>query len=575
MSDILLKKILESMDPRNLKRQWDRIKSNKTATASIWELIRRNINPSIGDYLGNQPGHLGLSKQRGNYRACSSVTAGIISQVVSNLSSQLTDSTVRWLGFKFPSPTYLADGSVINLADNSAVQGWMELAEKAHYALFADPDTNFYKSTPSFHQEWFVIGNSCREVILRRDNGKIQVNTISMDQIYVDLDGYGDIGVICREFKLTLNQAYERWGDNLHERDLEKLMRGDEYATIEETRPFVQMCIPTPMYALSDLEKLIAPKYTLITVDFENNHIVESEAHRYSPYVVARFLIPPGEIYGTSYVWNAMPDILNINTFSKRAVEASDFATKPIYLVHDATSLMASQITPGAIVQGLDQNGRQMFKPEMLNTGFPFLFEYYKAKIEDLKEILLAKDIGTPMDGQPLTATEINQRTIQTYRRLKPILTMLECEDLAKTIRRTWSLLEQTGKIPQFPYEEIINPNTNMPLNPMLLPNPLEQLQIFFSGQMAKMQSMQNIQDNDMLLQRVIMAAQANPGVLDNINFDEMIRSDADVYGTSQRILITRDEVQAERARRAEEQKKQYNMEMQMRTQEAMTRSAR
>jgi hypothetical protein len=296
-----------------------------------------------------------------------------------------------------------------------------------------------------------------------------------------------------------------------------------------------------------------ALEYLTCVIDKTNKHIIIIEMHHRSPYVLSRFLTAPGEIYGRSYVWNSMPDILTINKISKRILQAIDFAIFPVNLVKDETSVAVSQITPGAFIQGIDSRGETTIRqlPPFANPQIGM--EFYNTKVNELDDGLVARDIF-PSDAPNMTATEVNERKIQANNRIRPILIRLEHEDLNRTVLRSLNLLEQQGRLPQFPYDAV-------KITPEELPNPLMTLRVHFSGQMARMQKLQEIVNNDVIFQKTLQAAQVDSSVLDLINLDGLIAEDAKIYGISPSVTNSAESVQNIRRQRAEAEEKQAEAE--------------
>jgi hypothetical protein len=167
-----------------------------------------------------------------------------------------------------------------------------------------------------------------------------------------------------------------------------------------------------------------------------------------------------------------------------------------------------------------------------------------------------------------MTATEVNERKIQASNRLRPILVRLEQEDLNKTILRSLSLLSEIGALQPFPYEQIqqiwqTQMGSEMPLGTLqqLLPDPLSQIRIVFSGPMARMQKLQDIQNSDLLFQKTMQASQVDQSVLDRINVDQLIAMDAEIYGVSPKVINPEEIVQSIRQSRAEQQAAQAEAE--------------
>jgi hypothetical protein len=542
-----------AIDVNSLLKKYDRLKSDRKAWETKWQIIQDQIFPNYRDYLSpnvfsgsERPG----APRTGKIRNHSSAVAGKINKVVSQINAQLTDPSVKWMDLKFIDPCRLANGAPLPLSQFKPARDWLFLGKEALYNLFSDPESNFYPSTHTFHFDWYTIGTACREIILRKDSNRVRFNALSMQDMYIELSGYGEINVFYRRFMLTAKQAYDLWGDHIHDSEKSRISEptADSSGDRNRLHEYVEVSKENPLS-----KQIPSPPFMTCVIDKRNKHIVDVGLHRQHPYVVARFDVAPNEIYGRSCVWTAMPDILIINRLSKRAIQSADYATSPPILVRDITSVVQNQLTPNSFIQGLDVNGRPMMQPMNLGSNFPFLMEYYQSKLNDLDEALIARDIFSP-EAPNMTATEVNERKIQANNRLRPILVRLEHEDLNKTVLRSFSLLVELGVIPPFPYEAL-----NLPRE--LFPDPLSQIRVGFCGQMARMQRLQDIQNSDMLFQKTLQAAQADPSVMDRIKLEQIIMEDAEIYGVNPKIIAPDEEVQQIRAQRAQQQSEQAKMQ--------------
>lgn len=524
--------------PSILKR-YDRLKSSRNEWTSKWQTIQNYVFPNYRDYL-NPTSAMTSQAQTGKALNFTSTVSGKISRVVAQISSQLCDPSTKWLGIKFVDPIILANGMPINLSGNQIANAWLSEATEAIYNTLANPDSNFYPSTYTFHFDWYTIGTACREVILRKDTGKIRFNTVSMQNIFIDVDGYGEIDVIFRAFNLTSKQAYDLWGEQIHESEKRILMQ-DIGTNKQSAREYVEVSMKNPLLS----KGIPSLPFVSCVIDKNNKHIVNIELHKQKPYIISRFDLVPNEVYGRSNVWNAMPDIIAINRISKRILQAYDYALSPPLLVKDITSIAKYQMSPNSYIQGLDESGRPSIQPLQIGSNLPFSIEYYTSKLNDLDESLMARDIFNP-ETSNMTATEVNERKIQASNRIRPVLTRLEHEDLNKTILRTISLLMDIGVISPFPFEAL-----GIPAN--LLPNPSQQISITFSGQMAKMQKMQDVQNNDLLFNKLMAAVQVDPSVLDRFNMEALIMQDAEIFGISPKIINPDEVVQQIRLAKQEQ----------------------
>jgi hypothetical protein len=511
----------ERIDVTNIIKRWNAVESNRKPVEAQWNIIHDQVFPNHDDYSAPAINPQGFRKDRG-VRNHSCAVIGKINRNVSQITSMLADPSTQWLGLDFSGLAYLLNGELVDFSKSESSERWLTICKDTLYRLFSNPESNFYSCTHSLVFDWFTLGTACREILLTND-GKIVYNNVSMKDVFIEISGYGDIKTIYRRFNLTAEQAYDLWGQELHQSQLMELhQQANQYMTYE----YIEVVMNNPF-----LDKFPTTPYLSCVIDSRNRYVVNIKFHLQSPYVISRFYVKSGEIYGRTYVWDAMPDILVINKFSKMAVQNADYLVNPPMLVKDASSLAFSRITPRAVIQGLDSSGRPSIMPlNMLGGNAPFLMEYYQFKLNDLDEALVGRDIFAP-EAPGMTATEVMERKIQAANRIRPMLMRLEREDLNKTVLRSLNLLAQQGTLPQFPYEKVSN-EMGIDVNVLakLLPNPLMQIKVQFSGQMAKMQKMQQIRDNEVLLQKVIQVAQIDPSVLDRFNLDALIMEEIDIY---------------------------------------------
>lgn len=534
--DVIIQKYI-NID--QLIKKYDNAKQEKQAWTGKWQLIQDKVFPNYRDYTGNKTTSV-AAPNTSSIGSHSSLVSSLLHRVVSKLSSQICDETLDWLAL-------LTDSDALN--ENEYVKKWLHSIKGVCYGVFSNPDSNFYPSSYSNIFDWFTIGTSCREIILRKDDGSIHYDNISMDNICVDLSAYGIPDTIYRTYQITSEQALELFGNRV---DPKQISNNPSSSMLKKKYEYFEVSMPNP--ARQEIQGLA--KYLSVTIDKTNKTIVDISLHNSHPYIVSRFFVAAGETYGRSHVWNCMPLITQLNRVMKRIVQGIDYATLPSFLIHDATSINTNFISPGAFIQGLDGNGRPMIQPMNLNINIGVALEYAKMLMEQLTDGLVAREIFAP-DAPNMTATEARLREIQSSTTLRPMLVRLEMEDLNRTVIRTLELLQQSGRLPMFPYDDV-------GIDPEALPDPIGQLRVRFSSQLFKMQQMQEIQTMDIVFQKAIQLAQVSPSVLDKINLDQMLAKEVSIYDPDPRMTNPDKVVQEIRAQRAEQEQQQKDLENQM-----------
>jgi hypothetical protein len=528
--------LMNYLDPKDLCKRYSALKASRSTWESRWQSIQDQVFPDYRDYMSKTQVS---PPQTSKIRNHSGLVAGLINKVVSGITSQSSDPSVKWMDLRF---------GMSNFDDLKPAKDWLQQCEEVLYSVLADPDSGFYSSNLAFHLDWFTIGTACREIVIRKDNGQIHFNCVPMSDIFIETSGFGDISSVFRRFSLSATQAVSMWGQALHHSIQENASK-ENSSMMKKKYEFVEAVIANP------IQNIIPMQWVACVIDVQNKMIVDVGFHARNPYVVSRFLIAPNEAYGRSYVWNAMPDIKAINMVTKLIMQSIDFAVFPVTLVQDSISLPQHPITPGMFIQGLDINGRPQFQQMQFGGNIQIAMQFLQQKLQDLNDALLAQDLF-PIDSPQMTATEVTERKIQAASRIRPLLVILENEDLNNTVKRTLKLLEQTGQLPPFPYDEC-------KIDPAQLQDPILSLRVTFSGQMYHMQKLQDIQNNDLLLQKAVQLAQISQDALDYLNTDKLLVAASKTYNVSPSIVRSDETVQQIREQRAKQQQEAQMAQMQ------------
>lgn len=545
MNELLQNVYGQFLDPKQLIIKYQQMEGKKQTWRTKWQRIQDAVFPSFREYTGTaMDKDLPRTEKIANH--CSAIS-GKVGKAVALLHSQLTDPMCKWIGLRLRRvPSRLTSEQYVDLSNNQSVKIWLQSCEDVLYDLFNDPSSNFYPSTYVFHRDWYVLGTACRHVCLRQDTGDIYFNTIGMDEISIDIGTYDQIDCVSRKYNLTAEQAYNLWGESVGAEVLQ-VLQNPNGRTSNRKFEFIEMCMPTPPEARQN--QFAIAEYLSVVIDKAGKNIVSISPEPSFPYIVARYDLDAGELYGKSPVWYAMPDITIINRISKKNVQKIDYSATPPILAADALSLNTAQLSPGAIVQGLDSDNRPTFQPMVMGQELPLAMQFYQEKLLELDEQLMANDIVPPDIRGSMAPTEIIERKIQWNNRIRPIIVRLEREDLQYTLKRTLQLLQIKGELPQFPYFEL-------GLAPDLLPNPIEMIKISFSSPLARMRRLQDMQNIDNLVFKTMQFAQANPEIMTLIKMPEVIREEADILDVPKSIVKTDQELiaEAEMAQQAQEQ---------------------
>jgi hypothetical protein len=157
--------------------------------------------------------------------------------------------------------------------------------------------------------------------------------------------------------------------------------------------------------------------------------------------------------------------------------------------------------------------------------------------------------IEAERQGREMTATEILERQSEKLSMLGPVLERLENELLNPLTERAFNIAYRLGLLPPPPAE----------IEGM-------DLKIQYISVLAQAQKMQGVIAVDQWVAGVIELAAANPGIIDNINFDNLAREKADMLGIPEKIINSPEaiarirKIKADAAAQAAQQQNQLAM---------------
>ena len=176
--------------------------------------------------------------------------------------------------------------------------------------------------------------------------------------------------------------------------------------------------------------------------------ILKQACYNTSPFIAFRWLKAPGEVYGRSPVMKALPDIKTANKVVELILKNATIAVTGIWLAEDDGVLNPANIrlTPGAIIP------KAVGSKGLTALESPGKFDVSQLVIKDLREhirhALLGDKLGQLDATNPMTATEVMERSDDMILVLGATYGRLQSELLTPLIERAISILRKRGEIP-------------------------------------------------------------------------------------------------------------------------------
>lgn len=354
------------------------------------------------------------------------------------------------------------------------------------------------------------------------------------------------IDTVYRKFKLRADQAYSEYGENCSDKIKEALKNNKPHEKFE----FIHAIYPRTESEPGSRFARNLP-FASIHIECKTKRLLKESGYHEFPCSVPRYTLIPGTPYPVGPVYEALPDAATLNKIQEFEFANLDMAVGGLWIAEDDGVLNPRSIKIGAR-RVIIANSVDSMKPLQPSTNFNVAFMSEDRIQEKIRKILLA-DVLPPMEGQPRTATEINQRMAWLRQMLGPIYGRLESEYLQVMIERCFGLALRAGALGRPP--STMNGRT---------------WYVKYESPLAKAQKQHEVAATDEYIAGLVQAADAtqDPSILDNVDFDKAAKHRGESLGVPVDIIPTADEIQRKRANREanrqEMQQEQIGNELQL-----------
>jgi len=270
-----------------------------------------------------------------------------------------------------------------------------------------------------------------------------------------------------------------------------------------------------------------------------------------SPIVAPRWDVNGNDAYGRGPGMDALGDIKQLQVEQKRKAQGIDKMVNPPMLADIRLKNEPASMIPGGVTYADMMSGNVGMKP--IYEVQPRLGEM----MEDIKEVqerinqVFFRDLFQmleQMDGvQPRNQMEIMERKSEKIIQLGPMVTRFLGECHQPVLDRVFNIMLRGGLFPP-------------------VPNSLagKEIKTEYTSVFAQMQRAALTTSVEQFAGFVGRVAAANPAVMDNVDWDELIDQYAEMTGISPKIIVPIAKVMQMRQQRAQQQQQQADMQNSM-----------
>ena len=495
----------------HLCKRKGKLKAQRGTWETHWQDLTNFILPNSADF--------NLRRSKGDKRSTliyDSTGVHANEMLAAGLHGMLTNPASNWFSLRLKN----ANSEASEQAD---VKDWLEDTAETILSELSGPDVAFASHIHEYYLSLCSIGTACMFIGEPAQREGISFRSIHIDEIFVAENADGLIDTVFRQFKMTVRQIVQKWGEDSLSPRIKRMYEKKEYDKDVE----LLHCV----YPREDMTKgkkaAIMLPIASVYIDEKDQHVLAEGGFDEMPFMVSRWSKTTGEVFGRSPGQTALPDIKMLQEMMKTTIKAGQKIVDPPLLVPDDGVLGPVRTVPGGLNYYRASSGARI-EPLLTGGNIPISFQM----MEDIRGRIRTTFFLDQLQfqgGPQMTATEVIERTERTLRLLGPTLGRLQSEFLGPMIERIFGVLSRADRLPPAP--EIISE---------------QELKIEYVSPLARAQRQTETQGIMKTLEFVGPIASMDPQAAQILKGAETVRHIAELNGMPPKLLKSDDDLMEE-----------------------------
>lgn len=521
---------------RDILARQTELEAERDEYERVWEQVSEFCDPDAPDtWSGRRRGfrsNQAERQERRGSRVYDNTINSAANRLAAGLESLIIPQSEKWHGLST---------AAIDDEETDEEKEWAEGLRDFLFGLRYSANSNFVPATQACLRNVVRYGPAYLYAEEGFGGTLIRYASIPVVEGYISRNRWGEVDTFHRKYERTARQAAQMFGYNKLPAKIRMLV--DDPKKCDEKVSLVQCIKPRDerkTYNLAGVYGYLESPFVSYHVIEEEEAIVREAGFNSFPISCFNWRRYEGDTYGISPTIEALTTVREINAVRRTGLRALQQVTDPA-TASKAKLDFVPVLNPGENYPGLvGDDGRPMIVP--INTGQnpTYAFEYAQSRAEEIRDMMFVNLFQILVQNPEMTATEALIRQEEKASLLGPSGSIIQ-SGFASNLDRELSILEEKGL-----YEE----------GSRFLPPPSladKDIRPTFTSPLDILRKAAESRDTDMIVMAAAQFAEASqdPSILDNIDGDEFIRIKKDASRAPQRLLRTRDEVEAKREARA------------------------
>lgn len=415
-----------------IHRRYKKAHAEKANWLSYWEDLARFGAPRRMGFVGQRtPGDKRVTPQVYN-----PIGINCVQTLAAALHGMTMNPAIKWLNLR------LVDDDFNERED---VKHWCNSVSKRVANILASPQVAFHSHANQLLEDLSSIGTGvmyCGQQTKGPNANHLFVRTHSIAKVCIAENQYGAIDTVMLEYEYSVRQMVNIWGNSVSAKVREKY----DKSQYDDTVKVINCVSPREQYDPQIKTPLHHPIEVVYFQD-EEQHLLEETGVEEMPYVVPRWWLATGEVFGRSPFMTALPQVKVANIATKTIMDAAEKAVAPPLTVPHEGLIGPVRTSPNGITF---LKGKAEIGQIPTSSQLPYAGEYIRQLDDAIRTTMFVDQVQFIGDFK-MTATEVIQRQTERMRLLGPVLGRLENEFLNPLITRVFGIMYRLGQIPPAP----------------------------------------------------------------------------------------------------------------------------
>jgi hypothetical protein len=504
----------------------------RDTTASHWEEVAELVLPTsrntflYGNF--NWPGQKKTDRQID----CSGMMA--LQRFCAICDSLLTPANSYWHGLAAKDDYVMKD---------RATRLWFEDATRRLFKCRTDPMANFRGQTFNNYENLGAFGNHSMFIdeLDRRSGIGLRYRSIPLGELFIRENHQGLVDGVVRWFRMTPEQAFQKWPDTFPQNLLAALQVKSQYPS-----DFLHRVVPRQDYDPDRIDHKGKP-WASYYVSLTGRCLLDEGGFRTFPYAVGRYVQTPGEVYGRSPAMMVLPALKTLNaekaTFLKQGHRIGD----PVLLLAD-DGLLNMNLRPGSLNAGaVSADGQPLV--HVLPTGkIDITKEMMDEERQLINDAFLVSLFQILEETPQMTATEVIERVNEKGILLAPTIGRQQSEYFGPHIHRELDIMAYLRLLPPMPPR---------------LREAQGEYSVVYTSPLARAMQAQEVAGWARSIEMAVSTVNAtqDPSLLDVYDFDKANRAISRIMAVPESWMASDDDIARKRKARADAQAKQQQIQ--------------